>query len=99
MKIFRKTISPIYNLSRYQSEIREMMLIEKYPPPTNGKVLDLCCGSGQYKAYFKDQKYIGVDKFDNNFSQKESENVKFVVAEKYFFGNFRCAKSSETGWF
>ncbi len=76
-------------MSRYQSEIREMMLIEKYPPPINGKVLDLCCGSGQYRAYFKNQEYIGVDKFDNNFSQKESENVKFVVedAENLSFDN------------
>ena len=87
MKILPKPLSPIYNMSRYQSELRQMMIINKYPPPTNGRVLDLCCGSGQYRAYFTDQEYIGVDKFDNNFSAKESKNVKYFVedAEKLSF--------------
>ncbi len=68
-------------MSRYQSEIRELMLIDKYPPPKNGKVLDLCCGSGMYRKYFENQKYFGVDKFDNNFAAKEEENVRFIIED------------------
>ena len=81
MKIFKETISPIYNMSRYQSEIRGMILMEKFSLPKNNKVLDLCCGSGQYRSYFKEQNYFGVDKFDNNFSKKNADNVSFSVQD------------------
>lgn len=87
MKILPEPISPIYNMDRYEGELRQKKILKRYPPPVNGRVLDLCCGSGQYRAYFTDQEYIGVDKFDNNFSAKESKNVKFFVedAEKLSF--------------
>ena len=89
MKIFKNTLSPIYNMSRYQSEVRSMIIIEKFSPPKKSKVLDLCCGSGQYRNYFKDQLYFGVDKFDNNFNEKNTDNVVFSVqdASKLSFKN------------
>ena len=89
--LFKDTLSPIYNMSRYQSEMRQEIILKKYDfnLKPDSKVLDLCCGSGQYRYYFQNQLYFGVDKFDNDFSEKENKNVKFFVesAEKLHFDN------------
>lgn len=78
---FPRVISPLYNISRYESEAWQAKILKKYLPSPGSSVLDLCCGSGQYRAYFKSHKYVGVDKFDNNFASKEMKNVKFYVED------------------
>ena len=44
-------------------------------------LLDIACGTGEYRHLFPDLKYIGLDIEDREFSHKDQGNVMMTVAD------------------
>ena len=76
-------ITPFHLASpaRYSYEQKIPLLFSKFILPEDKRVLDVGCGSGEYRFFFTDKEYYGFDIQDHGFSDKYSEGTNFIIAD------------------
>ena len=77
------SISPghLCSPSRYMGEVMLSRIVKKYVPKGPNRILDIGCGTGEYRFLFKGNDYLGLDIKDYDFSSKRESSVRFVQAD------------------
>lgn len=69
--------------SRHVGEAALVRLLRRYYPQgfSGLRVLDLGCGSGEYRFLFPGARYLGVDVQDEDFAEKRGDGVEFRLLD------------------
>lgn len=67
--------------ARYCVEKSLSLFLQGFISKHDNTILDLGCGSGVYRFFFRDKNYYGLDIVDNKFQMKSEEKVQFIVAD------------------